>query len=91
MEENKAEDIHEKYAEHLLDTYRDVTAVDIGYREKGGIVQKGSPTCLLVWVKKKLSESQVLPDQLLPKEIEGVPVDVLEGEVVYTVCCALIF
>ena len=37
---------------------------------------------LIVYLSKKLSEDQVEPDQLLPKEIDGVDVDVIE-EVVY--------
>ena len=61
-----------------------MTAVDVGFRRKGGILQEDSDVCLLVWVKEKLPKSKV--DNLLPKEIDGVSVDVLEGEVLYTVC-----
>ena len=88
MEEKKAVKVHDKHASHLLKEYRDVTAVDIGYRKKDGLVRVDE-VCLLVWVKKKLPESEVPPGQLLPKEIDGVSVDILEGEVVYAVCCAL--
>ena len=42
----------------------------------------GKSACYIVWVRKKLPEDQVEPDQLLPKEIDGADVDVLEGEVV---------
>ena len=38
---------------------------------------------LIVYLSKKLPEDQVEPDQLLPKEIDGVDVDVIE-EVVYS-------
>ena len=59
--------------------YQDVTAVEFGYRKKDGVVKDGE-VCLLVWVKKKLPESEIKPKELLPKKIDGVPVDVLEGE-----------
>jgi hypothetical protein len=58
-----------------------------GNRTKNGEVIEGE-ICLVVWVKKKLPKSQLEPDQVLPEEIEGVPVDVVEGEAVYTVCCS---
>ena len=35
-----------------------------------------------MWVEKKLPESEVEPDQLVPKEIGGVGVDVREGELI---------
>ena len=80
----RAAEVHKKHAERLLDTYHDVTAVDIGYKMKEGIERSDGEFCLLVWVRKKLPEYQVAPDQLLPKKIDGVDVDVLEGEVVFS-------
>ena len=55
----------------------------VGYRKKDGLVK--DEVCLLVWVKKKLPEWEIASSQLLPKEIDGVAVDILEGEVVYFV------
>ena len=82
VEESKrrAIEIHEKHADRILDTYRNVTVVNIGYKRKDGVELRDGNVCLLVWVRKKLPENQVEPDQLLPKEIDGVDVDVLEGD-----------
>jgi hypothetical protein len=81
--EDRVKEVQDKYIDHLMGDYNDVTAVHIGYRTKNGEVIEGE-VCLVVWVKKKLPKSQLGPDQLLPEEIEGVPVDVVEGKVVYT-------
>ena len=70
--ENRAAQVHRKHAERLLDTYRDVTGVDVGHKTKDGIERSDGELCLLVWVKKKLPDYQVAADQLLPKEIDGV-------------------
>jgi hypothetical protein len=78
-----AREVQGKYADHLLDDYNDIIAVDIGYRTKNGEVIEGE-VCLVVWVKKKLPKSQLEPDQVLPEEIKGVPLDVVEGEVYFT-------
>ena len=50
--ERRAADVHEKHAERLLDTYRDVTAVDVGYKTKEGIKQSDGEFCLVVHWKK---------------------------------------
>ena len=84
MSRKKAKVVHKKNLSYIFDNYPNVTAVDVGFRQKGGILQEDSDICLLVWVKKKLPESDLV--KLLPKEIDGVSVDVLEGDVVYTVC-----
>ena len=84
--EDRAKEVLERNVDHLLDDYDNVTAVDIGYRKKNGVV-KEDVVCLVVWVEKKLPRSRLDPDQVLPKEIEGVPVDVIEGEMVYIVSC----
>ena len=61
----------------------------IGYRKRDGVIRDGE-VCLLVWVKRKLAKSEIIKEsQLLPEVIDGVPVDVLEGEVAYLVCLSL--
>ena len=82
--EDTAKEVLDKNVDHLLDDYNDATAVQIGCRTKNGIVIEGE-VCLVIWVKRKLPKSALEPDQLLPEAIEGVPVDVIEGEVFYTV------
>ena len=55
--------------------------MDVGYRKKEGVELRVGRVSLLVWVKKKLPESEVKSKELLPKYIDGVAVDVLdEGE-----------
>ena len=76
----KAKEVYKKHASHLLKEYHDVTAVDVGYRKKDGVELREGEVCLLVWVKKKLPESEVKSEELLPKEIDGVAVDVREGK-----------
>ena len=49
----------------------------------GLIEQSDGEFCLVIWVEKKLPESLVAPGQLLTREIDGVAVDVVEGEVHY--------
>ena len=78
----RATEVNLKHGLRLLKEYRDVIAVDIGYKKKDGVERNEGEFCLIVWVKKKLPESEVEPDHLLPKEIEGVDVDVCEGELI---------
>ena len=80
---DRAKEVLDKNLHHLMDDYNDVTAVDIGCRTKNGVVIE-SEVCIVIWVERKLPKSALQPDQLLPEAIEGVPVDVIEGEVFYT-------
>ena len=80
---DRAREVLKKHVDHLLDDYNDITAMDIGCRTKNGVVIEGE-VCLIIWVKRKLPKSVLGPDRLLPEAIEGVPVDVLEGEMVFT-------
>ena len=85
----RARDVLEKYADALLDEYSEITAMDIGYREKGGVEQKGGDVCLLIWVEKKLPKSKLEETgrHCLPPVYEGIAVDVREGQVMFVVCC----
>lgn len=74
----RAEEVHKKYSERLLHTYHDAIGVNVGYKTKDGVERIEGEFCLIVWVEKKLPESLVAPDQLLPKEVDGVDVDVVE-------------
>ena len=54
-----------------------VVGTGIGYRQRNG--QITDELCLVVMVSQKLERSD-LPDQaILPRELEGVPVDVVES------------
>lgn len=56
--------------------YPNVVGVAPGVR-----VTQGKPTgerCLVVYVERKIPLAQLKKDEILPREIEGVPVDVVE-------------
>jgi len=58
----------------------EVTAVDIGEK-----VTKGQPTgrrAIVVYVKRKQPLSKLSPSEVIPKEINGIPTDVVEDEIV---------
>ncbi len=69
--------IKRKHIDRLL-AWPNVTAVDINYKTVCG--QKTDKLCLVIWVKKKKPESEIPPNEVLPKEIDGFAVDIFEGE-----------
>lgn len=57
-----------------------VVAVGIGYCTRGGVPTK--EVCIVVSVKNKVPVSELKPQDVVPAEIENVPVDVVEtGEI----------
>ena len=57
-----------------------VVGVGVGFRQVGG--QRTETVALVVMVSRKLPTAQLAPQDVLPREIEGVPVDVQEvGEI----------
>ncbi len=57
-----------------------VVGVGVGFVQKGGI--RTSTVGLVVMVKQKLPPVQLAPQDMIPSEIEGVPVDVQQvGEI----------
>ena len=69
--------VQAKHLDRLL-AWPNVTAVDINKRTVGG--KQTDQLCLVVWVRTKKPESEIAAEEVLPKEIDGVPVDVYEGE-----------
>jgi len=65
-------------AAHEADLLRkaNVVGVGIGFRQRGG--QQTDEICLVVSVRKKVPPDQLAPDDRIPAELEGVPVDVQE-------------
>jgi endonuclease G len=55
----------------------EVTGVDIGYKYKDG--RRSDDVVLRVHLREKLAISLIDPAQLLPSEIDGVPIDVIQG------------
>jgi hypothetical protein len=57
-----------------------VVGVGVGFREEGGKLT--DQVALVINVIRKLPEDQLAPEDVIPAEIEGVPVDVHEtGEI----------
>lgn len=72
--------VRERHEEDLLKK-KNVVGLGIGYKEVG--CQKTEQLSLVVMVRKKELPSQLDAKDLVPSEIEGVPVDVKEvGEIV---------
>ena len=57
-----------------------VVAVGVGYRTRGGVLTK--EVCIVVSVKNKVPLSELKPEDVIPAEIENVPVDVVETGVI---------
>ena len=72
--------VKDRHGEGLLEK-KNVVGLGIGYKEVEG--QETGLLSLVVMVRKKESPSQLDATDLIPSEIEGVPVDVKEvGEIV---------
>jgi hypothetical protein len=53
-----------------------VVGIGIGFRQRSG--ERTDEIAVLVMVEKKVPASELSPQDLIPSEIDGVPVDVLE-------------
>jgi hypothetical protein len=67
--------VQARHQQELL-RYPNVVGVATGTRTRGG--RPTGETGLLVLVSRKVPASELEPDEVLPSEIEGVPVDVVE-------------
>ncbi len=63
--------------EALLLAKKNVVAVGIGYKEVGGL--RTDELCIVVSVVEKVPEAQLLEEDIIPKEVEGVGTDVQES------------
>jgi len=73
MEQVRA--VKSKYQDLLMQK-RNVVGVGIGLREVGGQITE--QIALTVMVRKKYPFSQLHPHDVIPSELDGVPVDVKE-------------
>jgi len=72
--------VKDRHEDDLLKR-KNVVGLGIGYKEVGG--RETDQLSIVVMVRKKESPSQLDARDLIPSEIEGVPVDVKEvGEIV---------
>ena len=67
--------VKETYQKHLM-SKANVVGVGVGLRHTGG--KRTDDLALIVMVSKKIPRAQLAPEDLIPKQIEGVPVDVKE-------------
>ncbi len=71
----RARQVKEKYEKELL-AKANVVGVGVGLRQKGGVW--GDEVAVVVMVSRKQPASQLAQADLVPRELEGVPVDVQE-------------
>ena len=75
----RALEVKRRHEQKLLHK-ANVVAVGIGYCTRGGVPTK--EVCIVVSVKNKVPLSELKPQDVIPAEIENVPVDVVEtGEI----------
>ena len=68
--------IKEKHEAGLMKK-AEVTGCAIGYKQVGGL--KTDKLCLVCYVKKKLPVENLKKRDIIPKEIKGIPTDVVES------------
>jgi len=73
--QEKIRAVKQAYQTELL-SKANVVGVGIGYRQQGG--QPTDQMALVVMVSRKLPKSQLAPEDIIPNELDGVPVDVQE-------------
>ncbi len=79
MATERALAVKRAYTEQLM-SKANVVGVGVGFCQKGG--ERTGQVGLVVMVSQKLPRAQLSPADLIPREIEGVPVDVQEvGEI----------
>jgi hypothetical protein len=72
---SNAQIVRQKYQEMLM-SKANVVGVGIGLRRKGG--RRTEELALVVMVRRKLPLEQLAPEDIIPAEIDGVPVDIRE-------------
>jgi hypothetical protein len=69
----RAQSVKAKYERELM-RKRNVVGVGIGFREQAG--RPTNAVCIVVSVSAKLPLNQLAAKDIIPNELEGVPVDV---------------
>lgn len=62
--------------ESKLFSYPNVVGVAVGFRQKNGKYTKEK--CIVVYVKKKVKDINLKGDEIIPKQLDGIFVDVQE-------------
>jgi hypothetical protein len=71
----RAQAVKARYEQELMN-YPGVVGVGVGLRRRGGRLEE--QVCIVVMVREKRHAADLSPDELLPGELDGVPVDVQE-------------
>ena len=71
----RATEVKERHVAQLL-SKANVLSVGVGFRQRGGRVT--DEVVLVVNVTRKLPPDQLRPEDVVPRTIEGIPVDVYE-------------
>jgi len=75
----RVQDVKRAHEADLL-TKANVVGVGVGLRSQGG--DFGEQVAIVVMVTRKVPRKQLAPEDILPGEIDGIPVDVQEvGEI----------
>jgi hypothetical protein len=69
----RAQAVKAKYERELM-RKRNVVGVGVGLRERAG--QMTGEACIVVSVREKLPLDQLAPQDVIPTQLDGVPVDV---------------
>ncbi len=69
----RAQSVKAKYERELM-RKRNVVGVGVGFEERAGRMTE--TVCIVVSVRKKLPLDQLAPKDVIPAELDGVPVDV---------------
>ena len=72
----KITEVIEKHELEILN-YPNVVGVGVGYRIKAG--KPMDEICLVVYVEKKVPKAELLVKDIIPEEIDGVKLDVVEA------------
>jgi len=70
------EEIKEKNFDKLR-AYPNVTGVGVGFKVMGG--KRTEEVCIRVYVSKKLPLKELRTEEVIPTEVEGIPVDIIEA------------
>ena len=69
----RAQAVKARYEKKLM-RKRNVVGVGVGFRERAG--KETDAVCIVVSVRQKLPRDQLAPQDVIPTELDGVPVDV---------------
>lgn len=69
----QATEVQARYVDYLMRKPH-VVGVGVGFARRGGETTRD--VALVVMVDEKVPEAQLAPDELIPAELDGVPVDV---------------